>query len=178
LGLLIYSQSSFLSKYLLTRTVVFEIPRKDFRLHVERVWKGDLVRLDFEVEGGNKDIFLNVERAHFYIPPRVEFGSPARILTKTVYETNLINGTVSISLSIDLEGHLNIFINNTASSMPKTVKFTRVFEKSTNIIYTTLIVRNFSILTSFIFVILAILENYNEIKRLSKDMIKLSFIIG
>ncbi len=49
-GLLISSQAPLLSKRLLTRTVVFEIPRRDFRLHVERVWRGDVVRLDFEVE--------------------------------------------------------------------------------------------------------------------------------
>jgi hypothetical protein len=48
--------------------------------------------------------------------------------------------------------------------MPKTVKFTRVFEKSTNMIYATLIIRNLLSLASFTFVLLAVAENYLEIK--------------
>ncbi len=163
-GLLISSQAPLLSRLLLTRTVVFEIPRRDFRLHVERVWRGDVVRLDIDVEGGDEDIYVYVERTHFYIAPRVEFGAPARVLTATVHDTSLISGSDSISLTIDLEGHLNIFINNTISPMPKTVTFTRVFERSTNMIYATLIIRNLSALASFTFVLLAVEENYLEIK--------------
>jgi hypothetical protein len=48
--------------------------------------------------------------------------------------------------------------------MPKTVTFTRVFERSTNMIYATLIIRNLSALASFTFVLLAVEENYLEIK--------------
>ena len=163
-GLLISSQAPLLSKLLLTKTVVFEIPRRDFRLHVERVWRGDVVRLDFEVEGGDESVFVNVERTHFYIAPRVEFGAPARVLTKTVHDSSIISGSESIPLTIDLEGHLNIFINNTIAPMPKTVTFTRVFERSTNMIYSTLIIRNLLSLASFTFILLAIAENQTEIK--------------
>jgi len=163
-GLLISAQAPLLSKLLLTKTVVFEIPRKDFRLHVERVWSGDVVRLHFEVEGGDENIYVYVERTHFYIAPRVEYGAPARVLTATVHDSSLISGSESIPLTIDLEGHLNIFINNTISLMPKTVTFTRVFERSTNMIYGTLIIRNLFSLASFTFVLLAIAENYVEIK--------------
>ena len=163
-GFLISSQAPLLSRLLLTRTVVFEVPRKDFRLHVERVWRGDVVSLNFEVEGGDEDIYVYVERTHFYVAPRVEFGAPARVLTKTVHESSRITGSESIPLTIDLEGHLNIFINNTISPMPKTVTFTRVFERSTNMIYATLIIRNLFSLASFTFVLLAVAENYLEIK--------------
>jgi len=163
-GLLISSQAPLLSRLLLTRTVVFEIPRRDFRLHVERIWKGDVIRLDFEVEGGDEDIYVYVERTHFYIAPRVEFGAPARVLTAKVHDSSLISGSDSIPLTIDLEGHLNIFINNTISPMPKTVTFTRVFERSTNVIYASLIIRNLFSLASFTFVLLAVAENYLEVK--------------
>jgi hypothetical protein len=131
---------------------------------VERVWEGDVIRLEFQVRGGDEDIYLSVERTHFYIPPRIEFGAPARVLTATVHENSLISGLESIPLTIDLEGHLNIFINNTVSPMPKTVTYTRVFERSTNIIYATLIIRNLFALASFTFLILAVAENYLEIK--------------
>jgi len=163
-GILISSQAPLLSRLFLTKTVVFEIPRRDFRLHVERVWRGDVVRLDFDVDGGDENIFVYVERTHFYIAPRVEFGAPARVLTKTVHDSSLISGSDSIPLTIDLEGHLNIFINNTVSQIPKTVTFTRVFERSTNMIYATLIIRNLFSLASFTFVILAVAENFLEIK--------------
>jgi hypothetical protein len=163
-GLLISSQAPLLSKLLLTKTVVFEIPRRDFRLHVERVWRGDVVRLDFEVGGGDENIYVYVERTHFYIAPRVEYGAPARVLTATVHDSSLISGSDSIPLTIDLEGHLNIFINNTISSMPKTVTFTRVFERSTNMIYATLIIRNLLSLASITFVLLGIAENYLGIR--------------
>ena len=163
-GLLISSQAPLLSRLLLTKTVIFEIPRRDFRLHVERVWRGDVVRLDFEVEGGDENIYVYVERTHFYIAPRVEYGAPARVLTATVHDSSLISGSDSIPLTIDLEGHLNIFINNTMASMPKTVTFTRVFERSTNMIYATLIIRNLLSLASFTFVLLGIAENYLEIR--------------
>jgi len=163
-GLLISSQAPLLSRLLLTRTVVFEIPRRDFRLHVERVWQDDIIRFELQVRGGDEDIYWFVERTHFYIPPREEFGAPARVLTRTIHENSLITGEESIPFTIDLEGHLNIFINNTVSSMPKTVTFTRIFEKSTNVIYATLIIRNLFALASFTFLILAIAENYPEIK--------------
>ena len=163
-GLIINSQATLFSKVFLTRTVVFEIPRKDFRLHVERVWQGDKIKLNFDVEGGDNDIYVYVERTHFYIAPRVEFGAPARVITNTIHETSLIKSSESVSLDIDLEGHLNIFINNTISSMPKTVTLTRVFEKSTNMIYATLIIRNLFAFASFIFLILATIDNYDEIK--------------
>jgi hypothetical protein len=163
-GLLISSQAPLLSRLLLTRTVVFEIPRREFRLHVERVWQGDVVRLEFHVQGGDEDIYLFVERTHFYIAPRVEFGAPARVLTETVHENSIISGSDSVPFTIDLEGHLNIFINNTISPMPKTVTYTRIFERSTNMIYATLIIRNLFALASFTFLILAIAENYLEIK--------------
>jgi len=48
--------------------------------------------------------------------------------------------------------------------MPKTVTFTRVFERSTNVIYASLIIRNLFSLASFTFVLLAVAENYLEIK--------------
>jgi hypothetical protein len=163
-GLIINSQATLFSKVFLTRTVVFEIPRKDFRLHVERVWQGDKIKLNFDVEGGGNDIYVYVERTHFYLAPRVEFGAPARVITNTIHETSLINSSDSISLDIDLEGHLNIFINNTISSMPKTVTLTRLFEKSTNMIYATLIIRNLFAFASFVLLILATIENYDEIK--------------
>jgi hypothetical protein len=131
---------------------------------VERVWQGDVIRLDFQVQGGDEDVYLYVERTHFYIAPRVEFGAPARVLTTTIHENSLISVEESIPFTIDLEGHLNIFINNTISPMPKTVTYTRVFERSTNMIYATLIIRNLFALASFTFLILAVAENYLEIK--------------
>ena len=161
-GMLISSQAPLLSRLFLTKTVVFEIPRKDFRLHVERVWRGDVVRLDFDVEGGDENIYVNVERTHFYIAPRVEFGAPARVLTQKIHGSSLISGSDSIPLDIDLEGHLNIFINNTIAPMPKTVTFTRVFERSTNMIYATVIIRNLLTLASFTFVLLAVAELFRD----------------
>ena len=171
-GLIINFEAPFLSRTFLNRTLIFEIPRKDFRLHVERVWKGDIIRLDLEIEGGDEDLYLFVERTHFYVGPRQEYGTPRTVLSTTYLGNDLIDGTDSFTFDIDLEGHLNIFMNNSISPMPKTVTYHRIFLRSTNLIYGTLIIRNLSILTSCIMFIIALIENYEFVKGTMKKPIE------
>ncbi len=169
-GLVVAWQAPTISRLLLTKTDVLEIPRKDFRLLVERVWRGDVVRLDFDVQRGEGGLYLFVERVHFYIGPRQEFGDPAQIFTSTVHGPSRVDEFESVRLDIDLEGHLNILLNNTSSLYPKTVSFTRVFEKSTNVEYGTIIFRNMCILSGSVFLAAGFLQNYEEYKlRLGKN---------
>lgn len=169
-GLVVAWQAPLISRLLLTKTDVLEIPRKDFRLLVERVWRGDVVRLDVDVQKGEGTLYIFVERVHFYIGPRQEFGVPARIFTSTVHGPSRIDEFESVRLDIDLEGHLNILLNNTSSLYPKTVSFTRVFEKSTNVEYGTIIFRNMCILAGSVSLFIGFLQNYEEYKmRLSEN---------
>jgi len=164
MGFLLVQSSPQISRSLLRRTIVYEIPRYDFRIQVERVWKGDMVRLDIEVQGGEGDLYLFVERSHFYIPARQEFGPPARVITHTLQDSSLIVGSDTATFTADLEGHLNILLNNTLSPQPKTVRYFRVFLRSTNVEYTTLIIRNVSLLVGAAFILIGLIENY-ELRR-------------
>lgn len=170
-GVLVSLESPLISKLLLTKNVVIEIPRKDFRLRVERVWRGDIVRLDFDVHGGDGDLNILIERVHFYIGPRMEQGAPAKILTNMVYGPSIVNEHDSVILHIDLEGHLNILLNNTYSSLPKTVTMTTVFERSTNVEYGTMMIRNLMALAGVLLLLLGFIENYYEIKKRLKKKI-------
>jgi hypothetical protein len=163
-GLIVNIEAPLLSRTFLQRSLVFEVPRKDFRLHVERVWKGDVVRLEFDVEGGDQDLYITVERTHFYIGPRQEFGAPTMVLTLNYLGPELIEESETLTFDIDLEGHLNIVLNNTVSNMPKTVTYRRVFERSTNMVYGTRLIRNMTVLASIVFFIVAIAENYEYIR--------------
>lgn len=163
IGVCISIGAPFISTSLFRKNIVIEIPRKDFRLNVMRVWKGDIVCLNFFIQGGDSDLNLLIERVHFYIGPRMEQGAPARILTTKVYGPSIVNGSDSVTLNIDLEGHLNILLNNTYSSQPKTVKMTRVFERSTNVEYGTRIIRNLMLLAGGLMLFLGFLENYDQI---------------
>ena len=164
IGLIIAAEAPLLSQIFLTKNVVLEIPRKDFRLRIERLWQGDVIRLEFDVQGGEEDLYLLIERFHFYIGPRREFGVPASIFTSTVLGPSLITGSESLTYTADIEGHLNIFFNNTVSTQPKTVTFTRVFKKSTNMVYATLIIRNLCLLAGGVLLLLGLLENYDDIR--------------
>ncbi|MGD2201325.1 MAG: hypothetical protein PVJ38_06830 [Candidatus Bathyarchaeota archaeon] len=177
-GLLVNFEASLLSETFLRRNLVFEVPRKDFRLHVERVWEGDIIRLEFEVEGGDRDLYVTVDRTHFYIGPRQEYGAPTMVLTLNLLGPELIKKTETLTFDIDLEGHLNIVLNNTLSTMPKTVTYRRVFERSTNLEYGTRIVRNMSILTSIVFFIIAIVENYEYIKGILRKPVQAEQVAG
>lgn len=179
IGLLVSLEAPLISKLLLTNEVVIEIPRKDFRLRVKRVWQGDVLRLDFDVKGGDGDLYLHIERVHFYIGPRLEQGAPSKILTTTVHGPSLVNGSDSITLNVDLEGHLNILLNNTYSPQPKTVTLTTVFERSTNVEYATKIIRNLMLIGGGVLLLLGLLENYDEIRsKLRKKAISPSLHEG
>lgn len=164
IGILAVWQASLISRILLTKTTTIEVPRKDFRLLVERVWKGDVVRFDIGVQGGEDDLHILIERIHFYIGPRQEYGAPASIFSTVVHGPDTIHDSDSVTLDIDLGGHLNILLNNTASPYPKTVTFTRAFEKSTNVEYGAKIIRNMCILFGGVSLFIGLLENYEEIR--------------
>jgi hypothetical protein len=168
IGMVISAEAPILSQIFLTKTVILEIPRKEFRIQVERIFQGDMLSFDFDVQGGKRDLYITIERTHFYIGPRQEFGAPARIFTSTVLHPSLIIGSESLKYTSDLEGHLNIFFNNTKSTEPKTVTYTMVFEKSSNMKYATGILRNLCILAGGILLLLGIVENYEEKRYLQK----------
>jgi len=165
MGLLIGIEAPLFSRLVYAKSTVLEIPRKDFRVHSERVWQGDVVRLDVDVRGGNGDLYLLVDRVHFYIGTREERGAPTKILTTRIHEPSLITGSYSVTLTADLEGHLNIFFNNTLSPQPKTVTFTRVFERSTNVEYATLIIRNLSVLGGGLLLFIGLVMRSEEPER-------------
>lgn len=164
IGLIVAAEASLLSQVFLKKTVILEIPRKDFRLRVERLWQGDVIQLDFDIQGGEEDLYILIERFHFYIGTRQEFGVPASIFTSTVLGPSLITGSESLTYTADLEGHINIFFNNTVFTQPKTVTFTRIFKKSTNMMYATVIIRNLCLLAGGVLLILGLLENYDDIR--------------
>lgn len=164
IGLIVAAEAPLLSQIFLTKKVVLEIPREDFRFRVERIWQGDVIRLDFDVQGGEEDLYILIERFHFYIGPRQEFGVPASIFTLTVLGPSLIKGSESLTYTADLEGHLNILFNNTVFTQPKTVTFTRIFKKSTNMVYATLIIRNLCLLAGGVLLLLGLLDNYDDIR--------------
>jgi len=168
LGLLVSAEVPLISRNLLKSTEVIDVPRKDFRLDVTRVWEDDVVRMELEVEGGD-DLIVTVERAHFWIGPRQEGGTPARIFTVKYFGPSIVAASEEFLFEIDVEGHLNVMLDNTESSYPKTVTLTTVFEKSTNVMYATLIVRNLCLLGSFVLIIFGAVDNYDEIMaRLGK----------
>ena len=162
-GIALSLEAPLLSQVFLRKTVVVEVPRLDFRLHVERVWKDDTVRMEFQVAGEVDDINLHVERVHFYVAPRQEGGVPARIFTKNLYGPSMVEGSEVFVFDIDVEGHLNIMLDNTGSSHPKTVRIKTVFEKSTNMALATLIMRNISFLGGGVLILFGIMDNYEEI---------------
>lgn len=167
LGTLISVEVPLLSQVFLRSTDVIDVPRKDFRLNIVRVWKDDIVRMELEVEG---DLIVTVERAHFWIGTRQEGGTPARIFTKKYYGPSRVEGYEDFLFEIDVEGHLNVMLDNTNSSYPKTVRLTTVFEKSTNVKYATLIIRNLCLLGGGILMLFGWVDNYDEIMaRLGKD---------
>ena len=162
IGLVVSAEAPLLSKIFLTKMVILEIPRKDFRLHVERIFLGDELRLEFDVQGGKRDIYISIERTHFYIGPRGEIGVPASVFTSTIIQPKLIVGSESIDYIAELEGHLNIFFNNTVSNEPKTVTYRIVFEKSSNMKYITGIIRNLLLLTGSISVMVGLIISYED----------------
>jgi len=168
IGIIISLETPLISNILLTKTEVVDIPRKDFRLNIERVWKNDLIRLEIEVEGEEEDIYIEIERVHFYIGQRTEGGVPTSLYTKILYGPEKIEKSELLIFEIDVGGHLNIIMNNTASLYPKTVKITKVFEYSTNVRYTTSIIRNLSLVSGVLLFIFGIVENYEEIEKIFK----------
>jgi hypothetical protein len=169
LGILISLQVPLFSQVFLRRTDVIDIPRMDFRLNIVRVWEDDVVRIEMEVEGEEDDLLVTVERAHFWVGARQEGGTPASIFTRKFFGPSTVEGSEDFLFEVDVEGHLNIYLDNTDSSYPKTVRLTTVFEKSTNVKYATLIIRNLSLLGSGILLLFGWVDNYEEIMaRLGK----------
>ena len=174
-GLVAVWQIPSISRFLYTNTVTIEIPRREFRLLVKRVWRGDVVRLDFDVLKGEDEISILVERAHFYIGSRQETGAPTNIFTAILYGPNLVMGSESVSLDIDVEGHLNIIFDNTQSFYPKTITVTTVFEKSTNVEYGAKIFRNLCLVVGAVSFFYGIVQNYEEIESRLVKTKKASF---
>lgn len=168
IGLVISAEAPLLSQIFLTKTVILEIPRKEFRLQVERIFLGDVLRLDLDVQGGKRDLYITIERTHFYIGPRGEIGVPASIFTSTVIHPRLIIGSESFKYTADLEGHLNIFFNNTKSTEPKSVTYSMVFEKSSNMMYITGIIRNLCIFTGAISILVGLIIYYEDFRYSQK----------
>ena len=73
-----------------------------------------------------------------------------------------------LKFDIDVEGHLKIILNNTASLYPKTVIITKIFQYATNVMYATLIIRNLSLLGSLILFIFGFVENYEVFDKIFK----------
>lgn len=162
LGILISVEVPLISQVFLRNTDVIDVPRKDFRLNIVRVWEDDIVRIEIEVEG-EEDLVVTVERAHFWIGARQEGGTPANIFTKKYFGPSRVEGSEDLLFEIDVEGHLNVYLDNTNSSYPKTVTLTTVFEKSTNVRYATLIIRNLCLLGGGILLLFGWVDNYDEI---------------
>lgn len=170
LGILISAQVPLISQVLLRRTEVIDVPRKDFRLNIVRVWEDDLVRVELEVEGEEEDLIVTVERAHFWVGPRQEGGTPTSIFTRKLFGPSAVGSSEDLLFEVDVEGHLNIMLDNTDSSYPKTVTLTTVFEESTNVKYATLIVRNLSFLGGGILLLFGFVDNYDEVMaRLGRE---------
>ena len=148
-----------------SRSIVWEIPRREFRMHVERIWEGDVVRLEFEVKGGADDLSILIDRVHFYIGPRQEGGTPTRVLFNCVHGPVEFTATHNITMTADLGGHLNILLNNTASPYPKTVVLTRVFERSTNVEYAAAVFRNLGFLGAGMVLFLGNFRGHKEAER-------------
>ena len=169
LGILISVEVPLISQVFLRSTDVIDVPRKDFRLNIVRVWEDDVVRMELEVEGDD-DLIVTIERAHFWIGTRQEGGTPARIFTRNYFGPSTVEGSEDFLFEIDVEGHLNVMLDNTNSSNPKTVRLTTVFEKSTNVRYATLIIRNLCLLGGGILMLFGWVDNYEEIMaRLGKE---------
>ena len=170
LGILISVQVPLISQVFLRRTEVIDVPRKDFRLNIVRVWEDDVIRMELEVEGEEDDLLVTVERAHFWVGERQEGGTPTRIFTKKYFGPDIVGGSEEFLFEVDVEGHLNVYLDNTDSSYPKTVRLTTVFEKSTNVKYATLIMRNLALLGGGILILFGWVDNYDEIMaRLGRE---------
>lgn len=168
LGIIISFETPLISNILLSKTDIIDIPRKDFRLNIERVWKGDIIQLEIKVRGEDNDLYVEVERVNFYIGPRTESGVPTSLYTEILYGPEKIEDLKILKFDIDVEGHLNIILNNTASLYPKTVIITKIFEYATNVMYATLIIRNLSLLGSLILFIFGFVENYEVFDKIFK----------
>lgn len=147
------------------RSIVWEIPRREFRMHVERVWEGDVVRLEFEVHGGGEDLSILIDRVHFYIGPRQEGGTPTRVLFDCVHGPVEFTGSHNVTITADLEGDLNILLNNTSSPYPKTVILMRVFERSTNVEYAAAVFRNLGFLGAGMLLFLGNFRDHEDADR-------------
>ncbi len=170
LGVLISVQVPLISQVFLRSTEVIDVPRMDFRLNIVRVWEDDVVRMELEVEGEDEDLLVTVERVHFWVGVRQEGGTPASIFTRNYFGPSTVEGSEDFLFEIDVEGHLNVMLDNTNSSYPKTVRLTTVFEMSTNVRYATLIIRNLCLLGSGILLLFGWVDNYDEIMaRLGKE---------
>lgn len=162
MGLTIQVQAQQISRLLLSKNLTIEIPPYQFRVHTIRVWKQDTIRLTVQVRGGQGEIYLLVERIHLHIGDLTETGRSRRIIKTIIYNPGLIKGRDNTHLTADLDGHLNIILNNTQFPQPKTVKLRQVFEKSMKIQYATLLIRNFSLLFGGIILLLGLFEKPSE----------------
>jgi hypothetical protein len=165
LAIMLDASAPAIASSVYSRSIVWEIPRREFRMHVERVWEGDIVRLEFEVLESADDLSILIDRVHFYIGPRQEGGTPTRVLFDCVYGPVEFTASHSVTLTADLGGHLNILLNNTASPYPKTVVLTRVFERSTNVEYATAVLRNLGFLGAGMVLFLGNFRGHKEAER-------------
>ena len=129
---------------------------------MERVWKGDVVRLEFKVKGGDGDLSISIDRVHFYIGQRQEGGVPTQVFFDCIHGPVEFTVSYNVTLNADLGGHLNILLNNTSSPYPKTVILTRVFERSTNVEYATAVFRNLGFLGAGMVLFLGRFEGHDD----------------
>ena len=160
-GLLLNSQTALLSRSIMSETQTFDVPESGLMVQVIRVTKGDVVQVyvDVQSEGG---VYLRVDRVYFYVGPRTETGGIKQTYTTTVYDPGLVTGHEEARLTADLSGHFNVLLNNTAYPGSRAVTVRHFFERSRNVEYIALVLRNISILIGGAFLIVGLLELREE----------------
>jgi hypothetical protein len=145
----------------MSETQTFDVPESGLMVQVIRVTKGDVVQVYVNVQG-EEGVYLKVDRVYFYVGPRTETGGIKQTYTTTVFDPGLVTGHEEAHLTADLSGHFNVLLNNTAYPGSRAVTVRHFFERSRNLEYIVLVLRNISILIGGAFLIVGLLELREE----------------
>jgi hypothetical protein len=160
-GLILNSQTALLARSIMSETQTFDVPDNSLMAQVIRVSKGDVVQVYVDVQGEG-GVYLMVDMVYFYVGPRTETGGIKQTYTTTVYDPGLVTSHEEARLTADLSGHFNVLLNNTAYPGSKVVTVMHLFERSRNIEYVALVLRNISVLIGGAFLVVGLLELREE----------------
>jgi hypothetical protein len=160
-GLILNSQTALLARSIMSETQTFDVPESGLMVQVIRISKGDVVHVAVDVQGEG-GVYIRVDRVYFYVGPRTETGGIKQTYATTVYDPGLVTGHEEARLTADLSGHFNVLLNNTAYPGSRAVTVRHLFERSRNVEYIALVLRNISILIGGAFLIVGVLELWEE----------------